>query len=77
VLMVPHVPAAETGSAMAFNQVLRYLGFTAGSAVSVALMAAYGGGATGFERALITLSAVWLVAIVGAVVLDRRTATTG
>ena len=40
-------------------------------------MAAYGGGATGFERALITLSAVWLVAIVGAVVLDRRTATTG
>ncbi|WP_370038828.1 MFS transporter, partial [Nocardioides sp.] len=61
VLMVPHVPAAETGSAMAFNQVLRYLGFTAGSAVSVALMAAYGGGATGFERALLTLSGVWLV----------------
>ena len=73
VLMVPHVPAAETGSAMAFNQVLRYLGFTAGSAVSVALMAAYGGGDTGFERALLTLSGVWLVAIVGAVLLDRRT----
>ena len=44
VLMVPHVPQAETGSAMAFNQVLRYLGFTIGSALSVALMAAYGGG---------------------------------
>jgi MFS family permease len=73
VLMVPHVPAAETGSAMAFNQVLRYLGFTAGSAVSVALMAAYGGGERGFEQALHTIAAVWVVAIVGAVVLDRRT----
>ena len=73
VLMVPHVPAAETGSAMAFNQVLRYLGFTAGSAVSVALMAAYGGGERGFEQALHTIAVVWVVAIVGAVVLDRRT----
>lgn len=72
VLMVPHVPAAETGSAMAFNQVLRYLGFTTGSAVSVALMAAYGGGAGGFERALLTVAGVWVVAALGAVVLDRR-----
>ncbi|GAA1832043.1 hypothetical protein GCM10009812_25790 [Nocardioides marinus] len=72
VLMVPHVPAAETGSAMAFNQVLRYLGFTAGSAVSVALMAAYGGGETGFERALLTIAGIWVVAIVGAIALDRR-----
>lgn len=76
-LMVPHVPAAETGSAMAFNQVLRYLGFTAGSAVSVALMAAYGGGERGFEHALVTLAGVWVVAIVGALVLDRRTVLTG
>lgn len=76
VLMVPHVPAAETGSAMAFNQVLRYLGFTAGSAVSVALMAAYGGGEAGFEQALHTIAAVWVVAAVGAVLLDRRTPTT-
>ncbi len=35
-LMVPHVPRAETGSAMAFNQVLRYIGFAVGSASSVA-----------------------------------------
>lgn len=76
-LMVPHVPAAETGSAMAFNQVLRYLGFTAGSAVSVALMAAYGGGEAGFEHALLTLAGVWVVAIVGAVLLDRRTPRVG
>ncbi|MSY84540.1 MAG: MFS transporter [Actinobacteria bacterium] len=72
VLMVPHVPAAETGSAMAFNQVLRYLGFTTGSAVSVALMAAYGGGETGFRAALFTIAGIWVVAIAGALLLDRR-----
>ena len=74
VLMVPHLPRAETGSAMAFNQVLRYLGFTVGSALSVALMAAYGGGDRGFSATLLTVSAIFVVAAVGAVVLDRRTA---
>ncbi|MEN8706495.1 MAG: MFS transporter [Nocardioides marinisabuli] len=73
VLMVPHVPRAETGSAVAFNQVLRYLGFTVGSALSVALVAAYGGGDGGFTAALLTLTAVWVVAGVGAVLLDRTT----
>jgi len=71
VLMVPHVPQAETGSAMAFNQVLRYLGFTIGSAVSVALMAAYGGGGHGFSATLLTVSSLFVVAAVGAVLLDR------
>lgn len=73
VLMVPHVPRSETGSAVAFNQVLRYLGFTVGSALSVALMATYGGGDPGFRAALLTLALVWVVAGVGAGVLDRRT----
>ncbi|GAA4708685.1 MFS transporter [Nocardioides conyzicola] len=72
VLMVPHVPQAETGSAMAFNQVLRYLGFTIGSALSVALMAAYGGGSHGFRATLLTVSSIFVVAATGAVVLDRR-----
>ena len=71
VLMVPHVPQAETGSAMAFNQVLRYLGFTIGSAVSVASMAAYGGGGHGFSATLLTVSSLFVVAAVGAVLLDR------
>jgi MFS family permease len=74
VLMVPHVPQSETGSAMAFNQVLRYLGFTIGSALGVALMAAYGGGDRGFRGTLLTVSSIFVVAAVGAVVLDRRTA---
>ncbi len=72
VLMVPHVPQAETGSAVAFNQVLRYLGFTIGSALSVALMAAYGGGDQGFRATLLTVSSIFLVATLGAIALDRR-----
>lgn len=38
-LMVRVVPAAETGSALALNVVLRMLGFAAGSALSVAVLA--------------------------------------
>ncbi len=72
VLMVPHVPHSETGSAVAFNQVLRYLGFTVGSALSVALVAAYGGGDGGFRAALLTLASVWVVAGAGAVLLNRH-----
>ncbi|WP_203336280.1 MFS transporter [Nocardioides limicola] len=60
-LIVPHVPAAETGSAMAFNQLLRYLGFSAGSAVSVALISLFGGGAGAFAAAALTLAAVCVV----------------
>ncbi|MDF3312161.1 MFS transporter [Rhodococcus sp. T2V] len=63
VLIVPHVPAHETGSALAFNLVLRYLGFSAGSAVGVTLMSVYGGGEHGFVWTLITISVV--LAVVG------------
>jgi MFS family permease len=73
-LMVPHLPRSETGSAMAFNQVLRYAGFSVGSASSVALMTVYGGGPseTGFRGALLTTSAVWVVAALASTVLARR-----
>jgi MFS family permease len=77
VLIVPLVPAAEASSAIAFNQVLRALGFTVGSAVSVALTAAYGGGTEGFRAALLTIATVWVVAGVGAWWLDRRTPPPG
>lgn len=72
VLIVPLVPASEASSAIAFNQVLRALGFTVGSAVSVALTAAYGGGTDGFRAALLTIATVWVVAGLGAWRLDRR-----
>ena len=37
-LLVGAVPAAETGSAMGFNMVLRFVGFSLGSALSVAVL---------------------------------------
>ncbi|MGA8258465.1 MAG: MFS transporter, partial [Nocardioides sp.] len=64
VLIVPHVPARETGSAMAFNQLLRYLGFSTGSALSVALMETFGGGSDGFRGAMLALAGVCLLAAV-------------
>ncbi|WP_148611700.1 MFS transporter [Nocardioides rubriscoriae] len=74
-LIVPHVPPHETGSAMAFNQLLRYLGFATGSAVSVVLVEVYGGDASGLVRALLTLAAMCLLAAVAACARDPRSGT--
>lgn len=63
-LIVPHVPPSETGSAMAFNQLLRYLGFSVGSATSVALLAVYGGHEPAFRATALTLAGACLVAAV-------------
>ncbi|WP_166391078.1 MFS transporter [Nocardioides ochotonae] len=72
-LMVPHLPAGETGSALAFNQVLRTLGFTVGSALSVTLMHLLGGvGDTGFRGALLVMAVIWVLAALAAWRLDRR-----
>lgn len=60
-LIVPHVPAAETGSALAFNQLLRYLGFSAGSAASVTVLDSLGGGVTGLRVSLLALAG-WCLA---------------
>lgn len=72
VLIVPHIPQAETSSALAFNLVLRYLGFCVGSAVSVSLMSIYGGGDQGFTSTLLTMSAVFGGVGGGAWSLARR-----
>lgn len=77
VLIIPHVPSEETGSAMAFNMVLRYLGFSVGSAVSVALMAVYGGGDRGFALTLITVSVVFAAVGIGAWLLSKRVPQAG
>lgn len=74
-LIVPHVPPAETGSAMAFNQLLRYLGFATGSAVSVVLLETHGSDAGGLVGALLTLAALCLAAAVAASVRDPRAAS--
>lgn len=62
VLMLPHVPRPETGSALALNQVLRYLGFTVGASLSVTLMALFGGGEDGFRASLLILSSTSVLA---------------
>jgi MFS family permease len=40
-LIVANVPAHETGSAMSFNLVLRYVGYSIGSALSATVLAAH------------------------------------
>ncbi|WP_051736813.1 MFS transporter [Pseudonocardia halophobica] len=75
VLMVPHVPESETGSALAFNMVLRSLGLTAGSALGVALMLILGGGQSGFRGSLLFVSALWAVGTAYTVVVSRRSPT--
>lgn len=75
-LMMPHLPQRETSSALAVNQLLRYLGITTGSAAGVALFIAYGSGDVGYVRALYTFAALWVVIGGAAAWLDRRADTT-
>ncbi|WP_300404107.1 MFS transporter [Nocardioides sp.] len=71
-LIVPHVPDSETGSALALNQLLRYLGFATGSAISVVLLQVYGGDGAALVAALLTLAGLCLAAAVAASVRDPR-----
>ena len=64
-LIVASVPAHETGSAMSFNQVLRYVGYSAGSALSATVLEAH----TPAGGQLPTGSGYTTVAVIGAVVL--------
>lgn len=74
VIMAPHLPTSETGSAMALNQVLRSTGFTVGSACAIPLMHVFGGiGDTGFARTLLLLAGVWVAVAAVSSVLDLRT----
>lgn len=61
-LIVPNVPPAETGSAMAFNQLLRYFGFAVGSATSVTLLEVLGGDRWAFRATLLVTASVCLAA---------------
>ncbi|MDO9455931.1 MFS transporter [Nocardioides sp.] len=70
-LIVPHVPSAETGSAIAFNQLLRYLGFSIGSASSVVLLEVYGGDAAALRDTLLTLATICVVTAVASATRRR------
>ncbi|MGZ4622601.1 MAG: MFS transporter [Blastococcus sp.] len=70
-LVVSAVPASETGSAMSLNQVLRYVGFAVGSALTATVLAAAtpAGGAAPGGSGYTTLAAVGFgVCVVTAVV---------
>ncbi|MCC2278160.1 MFS transporter [Streptomyces sp. ET3-23] len=77
-LVVSAVPAHETGSAISFNQVLRCVGYSAGSALSATVLEAHTPAgrtlpsADGYQAAALLGCAVWLVTIVVTVVLPAR-----
>lgn len=75
-LLVRTVPAAETSSALGFNMVLRYVGFSTGSALGVTVLALGSGGTVptehGFVVASLVNAAVWLVAIVVVLAIGTR-----
>lgn len=76
-LVVASVPAHETGSAMSFNQVVKYIGYSAGSALSaVILQAATAPGhdlppENGYRTAGLVGCAVWAATAVVAYALVR------
>lgn len=80
-LIVASVPAHETGSAMSFNQVLRYVGYSMGSALSATVLEAHtptgqvlptGGGYT--TVALLGIAVLLVAGVVSAVVPGREVA---
>lgn len=77
-LLIRRVPASETGAAMAFNQLLRYLGYSVGSALAVTVLEAIGPdgrpSADGFTTAALTGSAICGVgAVLAMAVSSQRT----
>lgn len=64
-LIVRSVPPEETGSAMSFNQVLRYVGYSLGSALSATVLSAH----TPAGRALPTNDGYTMAALIGAAIL--------
>ncbi|MEY9949068.1 MFS transporter [Kitasatospora sp. GAS1066B] len=77
-LIVSSVPAREVGSAVSFNQVLRYVGYSTGSALCGAVLQAHTAPGQllptndGYRFAALISCAVWVVAGVVTIVLPRR-----
>lgn len=79
-LIVRFVPSAETGSALSLNLVLRFLGMSAGSALALALLAAFAEGGrqtseSGFVAGGLAGAALSLLAAMACVVLGRTRRT--
>ena len=82
-LIVRAVPAEETGSAMGFYQVVRYIGFAIGSALAASVLAAHTApgaalpGESGFSTALAVGAGLCLVAALVAWVLPGPVRSAG
>lgn len=79
-LMVRFVPAAETGSALSFNLVLRFLGMSVGSALALAVLDGFAADGrqtseAGFVAAALVGAALSLLAALSCVVLGRARRT--
>ncbi|MGW3659689.1 MFS transporter [Streptomyces sp. NPDC005151] len=79
-LILGAVPAGEVGSAVSFNQVLRYVGFSTGSALCGAVLQAHTGrgqllpAGSGYRDAALIGCAVWVLIGLVTIVLPRRSA---
>jgi predicted MFS family arabinose efflux permease len=77
-LIVHSVPAHETGSAMSFNQVLRYIGYSTGSALSATILEMHTlpGAALPTDRGYAAIAyvgcALWALSAVVAYVVPKR-----
>jgi len=75
-LLIPHVPEAETSSALAVNQLVRFVGMAVGSAVCVVVMTSLGSdggpGEVGFRDALLAMSGAWVLVLAAVTVLAGR-----
>lgn len=82
-LIMAAVPAGETGSAFSFNQVLRYIGFSTGSALSATVLQAHTAAgaalpsAEGYTSAALLGCGVWMATTVLGPILLRSTTATG
>ncbi|MFF3949210.1 MFS transporter [Streptomyces sp. NPDC001902] len=77
-MIVGSVPAHETGSAMSFNQVLRYVGYSTGSVLSATILQAHTAAGTalptgdGYRTAALLACGVWVAMILFTAVLPPR-----
>ncbi|WP_406274600.1 MFS transporter [Actinacidiphila glaucinigra] len=77
-MIVGSVPAHETGSAMSFNQVLRYVGYSTGSVLSATVLQAHTTAGSvlptgdGYRTAALLACGVWVVMILVTAVLPPR-----
>lgn len=76
-LIVGSVPAHETGSATSFNQVIRYVGYAAGSTMSAVVLEAHTAPGqalptgNGYTDAGLIACGMWIATVVAAVLLPR------